>query len=105
MGSVIGREPLNREHFFGDSSWRGAFKQAVIHDFDAESYVADMDREGVDVGVLFSTAGLSFCWFDDLEPALQDAMCRAYNDWLHDYCDIAPGRMLGMALLPLKDVR
>jgi uncharacterized protein len=105
VGSIIGREPLNRAHFFGDSAWRGAFKQAVIRDFDNESYIADMDREGVDVGVLFSTAGLSFCWFDDLDAELLDGMCRAYNDWLHDYCSIAPERMLGMALLPLKDPR
>jgi uncharacterized protein len=103
LGNVVGREPLNRPHFFGDSYWRGAFKHAVIHDFDAQSYIDDMDREGVDVGVLFSTAGLSFCWFEDLDPALSNALCQAYNNWLHDYCAIAPERMLGMALLPLQD--
>jgi uncharacterized protein len=66
--------------------------------------VQDMDREGVDIGVLFSTAGLSFCWYEDLDPELAAALCRAYNDWLHDYCSIAPARMLGMALLPVHDV-
>jgi predicted TIM-barrel fold metal-dependent hydrolase len=105
VGSIVGKEPLNRVHFFGDAVWRGAFKKAVVRDFDNVSYLADMDLEGVDVGVLFSTAGLSFCWFDDLEAELLDALCRAYNDWLHDYCSIAPDRMLGMALLPLKDVK
>jgi predicted TIM-barrel fold metal-dependent hydrolase len=87
-----------------DSYWRGAFKHAVSGGFDSRSYLADLDREGIDIGVLFSTLGLGFPWYDDLEPDVQDAMCRAYNNWLHDFCSLAPDRMFGMALLPLKDV-
>jgi uncharacterized protein len=88
----------------GDPYWRGAFKNAVRQFFDNRSYLQDMDREGVDVGVLFSTVGLSFPWYEDAPLDLVAAQCRAYNDWLHDYCSIAPDRMFGMALLPLRDV-
>lgn len=88
-----------------DSYWRGAYKYAVARNFDNRSYLDDMDREGVDIGILFSTAGLGFCWYDDLDPELSAALCRAYNNWLYEYCSIAPDRMFGMALLPLQDPR
>ena len=87
-----------------DSTWRGAFKYAISRGFDSKAYLDDLDREGIDVGVLFSTAGLNFCWHDDLPPELSAALCRAYNNWLYDYCAIAPDRMFGMCLLPLQDV-
>jgi uncharacterized protein len=87
-----------------DSYWRGAFKRAVSAHFDNRSYLSDLDREGVDIGVLFSTLGLGFPWYDDMDPEVQDAVCRAYNTWLHEFCSIAPDRMFGMALLPLQDI-
>jgi predicted TIM-barrel fold metal-dependent hydrolase len=33
-----------------------------------------------------------------------DALCRAYNDWLADYCRTDPARLVGVAMLPLVDV-
>ena len=87
-----------------DSPWRGAFKYAISRGFDSKAYLDDLEREGIDVGVLFSTAGLNFCWHDDLPPELSAALCRAYNNWLYDYCSIAPDRMFGMCLLPLQNV-
>jgi uncharacterized protein len=116
IGSVVerptvGGEPINRQApldrrpvFDGDPYWRGAYKNAMRNHFDNKSYVHDMDREGVDVGVLFPTSGLGFCWFEDQEADVSAALCRAYNDWLADYCSYAPERMLGMAILPLRDV-
>ncbi|HLQ31803.1 MAG TPA: amidohydrolase family protein [Chloroflexota bacterium] len=115
IGSVIprpgrfvgpgGRPADQPQHqtYEGDPYWRGAFKNAVRQFFDNRSYLQDMDREGVDVGVLFSTAGLSFPWYEDASLDLVAAQCCAYNDWLYDYCSIAPDRMLGMAIIPLRD--
>src|SRR5215470_3017488 len=87
-----------------DATWRGAFSYAISCGFDSKSYLDDMDREGIDVAFLFSTAGLGFCWYDDLDPECSAALCRAYNNWLYDYCSIAPDRLFGMMLLPLQDV-
>jgi len=87
-----------------DATWRGAFSYAISCGFDSKAYLDDLDREGIDVGVLFSTAGLGFCWYDDLDPECSAALCRAYNNWLYDYCAIAPDRLFGMMLLPLQDV-
>jgi predicted TIM-barrel fold metal-dependent hydrolase len=61
-----------------------------------------MDSEGIDVAVLFPSVGFYLAEVPDLE--LQVVLCRAYNDWLADYCRTAPHRLVGIALLPLADV-
>jgi predicted TIM-barrel fold metal-dependent hydrolase len=86
----------------GDA-YRKAYPEAVAADFDAASNVRDMDREGVDVAVLFPTLGLYIMWADFIEPKLSAAICRAYNNWLSDYCAYDPARLKGVMLLPLQD--
>ncbi len=83
--------------------YREVFADAVTHNFDPASNLRDMDREGVDVGVLFPTLGLYMTWSDDIDPALQAAMCRAYNNWLAEYCSYHPQRLKGVCQLPLLD--
>lgn len=83
--------------------YREVFADAVAHNFDPASNLRDMDREGVDVGVLFPTLGLYMTWSDDIDPALQAAMCRAYNNWLAEYCSYHPERLKGVCQLPLLD--
>lgn len=69
---------------------------------DPLARMEDLDREGIDVAVLFPSVGLFVSDVED--PELMAAMCRAYNDWLADYCLLAPDRLIGVALLPLVDV-
>src|SRR4030095_10668673 len=38
------------------------------------------------------------------DPALAEACCRVYNDWLADYCRKAPERLIGIAAIPMQDV-
>ena len=83
---------------FGASKrWRETFAEALAAKFDAASNVRDMDREGVDVSVLFPTLGLYIMWRDNLDPELSAAICRAYNTWLADYCSYDPKRLHGFA--------
>ena len=89
--------------FSGDPQYRAVFRDALDAGFDAASNLRDMDREGVDVGVLFPTIGLYIIWKSDLDPQLSAAICRAYNNWLADYCSAAPSRLKGVALIPLQD--
>jgi hypothetical protein len=43
-----------------------------------------MDREGLDVAVLFRTSPL---YADDgFEPEYALALCRAWNNWIADFC-------------------
>jgi predicted TIM-barrel fold metal-dependent hydrolase len=91
--------------FGGDPKYVAAFGDAIAAGFDAPSNLRDMDREGVDVGVLFPTIGLYIIWKSDIDPQLSAAICRAYNNWLAEYCRADPSRLKGVALLPLQDTQ
>src|SRR5688500_17226113 len=66
---------------------------------DPRARLVDMDAEGIDQAVLYPTMLLNF----RPDPAEFGALCRAYNDWLRDYCSAAPNRLYGVALVPLQD--
>src|SRR6266536_900999 len=85
------------------SGWRECFADAYANKFDPASNIRDMEREGIDVSVLFPTIGLYIMWRDDIDPELSAAICRAYNTWLADYCDYDRKRLYGVMLLPLQD--
>src|SRR4029434_2544426 len=89
--------------FAASKSWRETFADALAAKFDAASNVRDMDREGVDVSVLFPTLGLYIMWRSNLDPELSAAICHAYNSWLADYCSYDRKRLHGVALIPLHD--
>jgi predicted TIM-barrel fold metal-dependent hydrolase len=71
--------------------------------FDPVSQLKAMDIEGIDVAVLFPTKGLLVPWVDSIDPGLAMAVCRAYNDWLFDFCREDPGRLKGVAQVSLHD--
>jgi predicted TIM-barrel fold metal-dependent hydrolase len=68
--------------------------------YDPHARLLDMDGEGIDVAVLYPTSMLT--WVEDAD--LFGAACRAYNNWLRDYCAAAPDRLYGVGLVPLQDV-
>lgn len=61
--------------------------------------VADMDRVGIDVSVLFPTLFLTHVTDD---PRYEAALMRSYNSWLAERCGQAPERLKWGALLPLR---
>jgi predicted TIM-barrel fold metal-dependent hydrolase len=65
-----------------------------------------MDRFGWDIQVLLPTGNNgNFAYrvaLKDLE--LGAAMCRAYNNWCHEYCSLDPKRLKFVAVLPGSDV-
>lgn len=69
--------------------------------FDPHKRIADLDSEGIDVAVLFPTIGLRFCGLDDAQ--LATALCRAYNNWLADFCQPYPGRLFGVGAIPFQE--
>ncbi len=91
--------------FSGDEHYRRVFGEALDADFDPASNLRDMDREGVDVSVLFPTMGLYIIWKSDMDPQVSAAICRAYNNWLSEYCSHDPTRLKGVMLIPLQDTR
>ena len=41
---------------------------------------------------------------DDMDPQFSAAICRAYNDWLQDFCQHSPDQLRMAAMLPIHDV-
>ena len=69
---------------------------------DPKRRLADMDRQGVARSVLFPTFGLMFAGLERTD--VQTALCRAYNDWLHEFCEADRARLVGVAVVPQHDV-
>jgi len=89
--------------FSEDRQYLATFGHTVAAGFSPAANLADMDREGVDVGVHFPTIGLYIIWRDGIDPQLAAAICRAYNNWLAEYCSHDPARLKGVMLIPLQD--
>ena len=77
---------------------------AVERGYDAEAQVMGMAMEGIDIAVLFPTSGLSFLARDNMDPQFSNAICRAYNDWLYEFCQHSPDQLKMAAMLPMHDV-
>lgn len=65
--------------------------------------LADMDRAGVDIMVIYPTAGLYFFSLEDKDACV--ALCRAYNDWAADFVAHDPKRLVAPAIVPQMDVQ
>jgi len=76
--------------------WRGPW--------DANARLGDMDLDGVKMEVLYPSMARNFYSLKGEEIPLQKAGLIAYNDWLLDYCAVAPKRLLALCLLSALDV-
>jgi uncharacterized protein len=78
-------------------------REASVHRegaVDPRLRLEDMDTDGIDVAVLYGAISLSFAT-NVAERELAVACCRAYNDWLAEYCQADPARLKGVPALPL----
>lgn len=80
------------------------YQDSIESNWDSASQLRAMDKEGIDVAVLYPSRGLFALAFDTLDPDLGHAVARAYNDWMHDFCAYAPERMYGAAMISPFDV-
>jgi len=78
----------------------GRLDFAVERDYNAEAQVMGMEQEGVDIAVLYPTGGLSLIARDNMDPQLSLALCQAYNNWIHEFCEHSPARLKFVAMLP-----
>jgi predicted TIM-barrel fold metal-dependent hydrolase len=58
----------------------------------------------VDIAVLYPTMGLGLLGRHDIDPRLSLAICQAYNNWIHEFCQYSPERLKFVAMLPMHDV-
>lgn len=80
------------------------FEHARKSGFSAKARLEDMDREGVDVQILYPTVGGQLLGREFRDPELLAACCRAYNRWSAEYCRAAPECLRWAAMLPLQAV-
>src|SRR4051812_27135848 len=79
-----------------------SFDRAGIHDQSArrpahsELRLADMDRDGVQAQIIFGP----IFQISTEDPALREACYSVYNDWLMEFCQAAPDRLIGVPMLP-----
>jgi predicted TIM-barrel fold metal-dependent hydrolase len=69
---------------------------------NAKVRLSDMDRQGVEQSVLFPTLGLVLAGLKNTE--IQTALCRAYNEWLAQFCSADSKRLIGVSVVPQNDL-
>jgi len=80
----------------------GHWDQVPVSAWDPEARIKEIDREGVEAELMYTSHGL-------LLYALQDrdyryACMKAFNDWLGEFCSVAPKRLFGIAMIPTDDI-
>ncbi|HEY8526691.1 MAG TPA: amidohydrolase family protein [Acidimicrobiales bacterium] len=87
----------------GDFQLQGLrFDEIMPGNYDGAAHVADMERDGVDVSVVYPAHAI----FTYIEPdrGLALACLRSYNDWvLEEFQGAAPDRLVGLPMLPVDD--
>ena len=69
---------------------------------DPAARITVMEEEGIDIALFFPSVHL--LWGDVKDPEVAAETCRAYNNWMSDFCRVNPERLYGMAIVPLQDV-
>ena len=87
----VGDLDPQRRHAMNEGAW------------NPEARLRDMNAMGVDQAFLYPT------WFAEGFPLVKDpdvsyALARAYNDWITDFCRVAPNRLFAAAMLPLQNM-
>jgi predicted TIM-barrel fold metal-dependent hydrolase len=97
IGLGAGRTPEELAAFLKT----GTYGDARPGGWDPAQRLPDMELDGVEAEVLYTTLGFRLFWLND--AGLQRACFRVYNDWLAEYCSYAPTRLKGLALISLYD--
>jgi len=93
---------LERGHNYARN--QSLYKDHAERGWGPDVQLEAMDVEGIDAAVLFPTRGLSVLTKPDLEPRFANAIARAYNDWLHEFCQANPTRLLGSGMISVYDI-
>ena len=65
--------------------------------------IKDLEMDGVYGEVIYPTEGLLV--YNARDSQALSAICRAYNDWIADFCSAYPDRLKGIALANVDDVQ
>ncbi len=92
----------NRRNIFTADIWDRQIQDTLGQKPETpQDQLAAMDEDGIDVMVLYPTSGLGIGLI--AEERLASAVAKAYNTWLHEFCQADPARLKLVALLPPHD--
>lgn len=95
-GGFEGKERLRRlKHFEFE-------KDARLAAYEPNARIKDMDTDGVAMELIYPSYLPRMLYMRDAE--LQRACVGVYNDWLAEFCSVAPNRLIGMAVISLVDI-
>ena len=94
------RKYANPEVF--DFGHEGRWKDVPEAAYDPAYRVRELDREGIEAELLYTTFGLGMFGISDRDYRF--ACLQAFNDWLAEYCAAAPTRLFGIAMIPTDEV-
>lgn len=77
----------------------GVFEEGVLRPTTPHLRLADMDRDGVDATVMYGP--IAPLLVED--PVARQHCYAAYNDWLIEFCQAEPRRLIGAGMLPVDD--
>ncbi len=69
---------------------------------DPTQRIKEMETDGLSAEVLYPTYLLPHYAMDDAK--LQEVSFRAYNDWLIEYCNSSPKRLIGIAAIAVYNI-
>ena len=70
---------------------------------DPNARLNEMAVDGVSAEVLYPTLSMTL-YKDVRDPELQEACFRVYNDWLAEYCSVAPDRLVGVPIISMYNI-
>jgi predicted TIM-barrel fold metal-dependent hydrolase len=70
--------------------------------WDPYERLKDQAYDGISAEVLYPSRGYAAYTVGDTE--LEEACCHAYNDWMIEFCSVAPQRFWGLALISLWNI-
>lgn len=86
----------------GKGAYRALHAETAMGALFNRVRVEHMDREGIDVQVIYGSLTLTLASLIDRELAA--ALCRAYNDYIRDDCEPYRHRLVPVGVLPLQDI-
>jgi predicted TIM-barrel fold metal-dependent hydrolase len=79
-----------------------AWEDILPGSWDSHARIKVLDEEGIDVSFLYPSFYLIYGDLED--PRVAAAVCRAYNNWMADFCRPYPKRLYGVAPMPIQDI-
>ena len=93
--TIRGKNYERNQKLYADHSKRGWLPEVQLE---------AMDTEGLDAAVMFPSRGLLALTEPNMDPGFANAVARAYNDWLHEFCQADPARMFGAGMVSVYDI-